>query len=204
MGGRRMATLEGKNVLLTGASGSIGGEVARRLAAAALAWLRSSRPRPLRILGINTRVIEGGPEHRSEASLLLHGNPGSAEDWAYVQPQLADLTRAIALDLPGYGKAGRPREWDYSPASYAGFIEAAIDALGVERAHLVMHDLGGLGLVWAVNHPEQFASAVLIDTGNLVGFRWHRAARLYRTPVIGELLAGLVLRPLFGVALSWL
>ena len=160
------------------------------------------RTRRLRALGIETRVIEGGPAETSEAVLLLHGNPGSAEDWSFIQPHLAELTRVIALDLPGYGKADRPRSWDYSPLSYAAFIEAAIKALDVERAHLVMHDLGGLALLWAANHPEQFASAVLIDTGNLADFRWHALARLYRTRGIGELIVALTIRPLFNAALA--
>jgi len=156
----------------------------------------------LRVLDIETRVIEGGPGESAEAVLLLHGNPGSAEDWAFVQASLAGFARVIAFDLPGYGKADRPHTWEYSPASYAAFIEAAIEELGVERAHLVMHDLGGLALVWAANHPEQLASAVLIDTGNLVNFRWHALARLYRTPVVGELLVALTIRPLFTAAFA--
>src|SRR2546427_259477 len=78
MGGRRMATLEGKNVLLTGASGSIGGEVARRLAAAALAWLRSRRPRPLPILGASTAA------------------------------QLEERLQCLSLDLPERARAPRP------------------------------------------------------------------------------------------------
>lgn len=160
------------------------------------------RTRRIRALGIETRVIEGGPAESSEAVLLLHGNPGSAEDWAFIQQGLAELTRVIAFDLPGYGEAGRPGDWDYSPVSYGAFIEAAIEELGVERAHLVMHDLGGLALVWAANHAEQFASAVLIDTGNLVDFRWHVLARLYRARGIGELLVAFTTRPLFTATMA--
>jgi pimeloyl-ACP methyl ester carboxylesterase len=52
-----------------------------------------------------------------------------------------------------------------------------------------MHDLGGVGTLWAAAHPESFASAVVIDTGVLIGFRWHGFARLSSAPVLGELLA---------------
>ncbi|HYU60192.1 MAG TPA: alpha/beta hydrolase [Solirubrobacterales bacterium] len=158
----------------------------------------------MRALGLETRVIEGGSQDSSEAMVLLHGNPGSAEDWAFAQPRLAELGRVIAFDLPGFGHAERPRHWDYSPLSYAAFIEAALTELRVERTHLVMHDLGGLALLWAVNHPEQFASGVLIDTGNLLGFRWHLLARLYRTRGIGEFLVASTTRRLFHAAISWL
>jgi pimeloyl-ACP methyl ester carboxylesterase len=164
--------------------------------------MNALRSRSLRVAGIETRVIEGEREDRSEAVLLLHGNPGSAEDWAWAQPRLAEFARVIAFDLPGFGRAERPADWDYSPASYATFIGAAIDELGLERTHLVMHDLGGLGLLWAANHPEQFASCVLINTGNLIHFRWHTLARMYRRRGIGELLVALALPPLFRIGIS--
>jgi pimeloyl-ACP methyl ester carboxylesterase len=163
---------------------------------------RGLRTHRLRVGGIQTRIIEAGPATASEAILMWHGNPGSAEDWANLQPRLAALGRVIAVDLPGYGEADRPRAWDYSPLSYGSFIGHAITALGVERAHLMMHDLGGLALLWAVNHPEQFASAVLIDTGNLIDFRWHRLGQMYRTPGIGELLVALNSRRLFELGMA--
>jgi pimeloyl-ACP methyl ester carboxylesterase len=164
--------------------------------------LPALRVRSLRVLGIRTRVIEVGPPASSEVVLLLHGNPGSAEDWAFVQPRLARLARAVAIDLPGFGDADRPRAWDYSPLSYAEYVGELIRELGVERVHLVMHDLGGLALLWAVNNPEQFASAVLINTGNLIGFHWHRVARAYRRAGVGELLVALTSRKFFRVALA--
>ena len=64
----------------------------------------------------------------------------------------------------------------------------ALDALGIERAHLVAHDFGGpWGLAWAAGDPDRFAGAVLIGTGALPGYRWHALARLWRAPVAGEL-----------------
>jgi pimeloyl-ACP methyl ester carboxylesterase len=47
-----------------------------------------------------------------------------------------------------------------------------MDTVGIDRAHLVGHDFGGLwGLQWAATHPAQFVSAVLINTGVLLGWR---------------------------------
>lgn len=58
----------------------------------------------------------------------------------------------------------------------------------MERVHLVAHDFGGpIGLMWALAHRDRLASVTLIDTGILPGYRWHRMARLWRTPVVGEL-----------------
>jgi len=52
----------------------------------------------------------------------------------------------------------------------------------------VLHDFAvPRGLHWAIDNPERFASAVLINTGALADYRWHYLAKIWRTPVAGEL-----------------
>jgi pimeloyl-ACP methyl ester carboxylesterase len=143
----------------------------------------------LRALGLRVPVLQGGPAGADEAVVFLHGSPGSSHDWDDLLPRVAAFARVVAFDFPGYGGADRPADWDYSPGGYATFIAAALAELGIERAHLVMHDLGGVGALWAAAHPESFASAVVIDTGVFIGFRWHGFARLTRAPVLGEAMA---------------
>jgi pimeloyl-ACP methyl ester carboxylesterase len=46
---------------------------------------------------------------------------------------------------------------------------------------------GDSGLTWAVSHPDNFASAVLINTGMLIDYRWHLIAKLHRVPLLGYL-----------------
>ena len=59
---------------------------------------------------------------------------------------------------------------------------------GVRRVQLVVHDLGGpWGLAWAASRPTGLLSLTLVSIGALPGYRWHRYARLYRIPVLGEL-----------------
>jgi pimeloyl-ACP methyl ester carboxylesterase len=145
-------------------------------------------------LGLRVPVLEGGPAGAKEAVVFLHGIPGSSHDWDDLLPRVAAFARVVAFDFPGYGGADRPTDWDYSPGGYATFIAAALAELGIERAHLVMHDLGGVGTLWAAAHSGSFASAVLIDTGVLVGFRWHGFARLNRAPVLGEVMAAATTR----------
>lgn len=147
--------------------------------------------------GLRTRVLEGGPTGAEEAVVFLHGQPGSAEDWRALLEEVAPFARSVAFDLPGFGNADKPKELDYSAGTYASYLAFALDELGVRRAHLVMHDLGGVGLLWGATHPQAFASAVLIDTGILLDFRWHPVARLYRTRPLGELMTALATRPTF-------
>ena len=139
------------------------------------------------ILGVRTiaRMV-GNPS--SEAVVFLHGNPGSSRDWDDLLEATAPFGHGVAFDLPGYGQADKPSDWDYGAGAYCMFVHAALRELGITRAHLVMHDLGGVALLWAVVNPEAFASAILIDTGVPIGFRWHPLARLYRAPIFGELM----------------
>jgi pimeloyl-ACP methyl ester carboxylesterase len=137
-------------------------------------------------LGLRTRVLEAGPSASEEAVVFLHGGPGSAEDWAHQLPRVGEFARALAFDLPGLGQADKPRHFPYSGPGWATFVQAALNELGVSRVHLVMNDLGGdAGIHWAAAHPSTFASAVLVNTGPLIGYRWHAIARLHRAPVLG-------------------
>jgi pimeloyl-ACP methyl ester carboxylesterase len=71
---------------------------------------------------------------------------------------------------------------------YADHLAGALDELGVRRAHLVLHDFGGpWGLQWAIDHPDAHASSTLVNTGVLLREKWHALARVWRTPVVGEL-----------------
>jgi pimeloyl-ACP methyl ester carboxylesterase len=157
----------------------------------------------LRLLGMRSPLVEAGPQDAHEAVVMLHGNPGCAADWDELVPAIGELARVVAFDLPGFGRADKPAYLDYSAGTYATFIGAAIEHLGIERAHLVMHDLGGTGLLWAAAHPRAVASVTLIDTGILLDFRWHWTARMYRAPILGELMVRATTRRGFRAALRF-
>jgi pimeloyl-ACP methyl ester carboxylesterase len=150
--------------------------------------MTSVRPVEVEVGGVRSPVIEAGPQDAREAVLFIHGNPGSRTDWTALVAGAGALGRALALDMPGFGQADAPPDFNYHVSSYAEFIEGACSALGLERVHLVVHDFGGpFGLVWGVAHPQAWASVVLINVGVLPGYRWHKMARRWRTPVLGEL-----------------
>ncbi|NED97216.1 alpha/beta hydrolase [Phytoactinopolyspora alkaliphila] len=145
------------------------------------------RERELNVEGIRTVLREAGPVQDDEAVVFIHGNPGSGADWIGLMDRVSGFRRVVAWDAPGFGRSGKPADFPYTVDGYASFIAKALDSLGVGRAHLVLHDFGGpWGLQWAVDHADRFASAVLINTGVLLGYRWHRLARVWRTAVAGE------------------
>lgn len=153
--------------------------------------------------GVRSLVRETGSSTSSEAVVFVHGNPGSSEDWVNLLSRVGPFARAIAPDMPGFGKADRPRSFDYTVAGYARHLAGVLEALHVERVHLVLHDFGGpWGLHWASDHPGALASLTLFNVGVLPGYRWHKFARLWRTPVVGELLQQLTTRSSFGMFLN--
>jgi pimeloyl-ACP methyl ester carboxylesterase len=119
--------------------------------------------------------------------LYLHGVPNNSDDW------LGFLARSggLAPDLPGFGRSGKPGSRLYTIAEYDHFIERFLQETATERVQLVMHDWGGVGLAFAQRLPARVERLVLINAVPfLAGYRWHRTARIWRTPVLGELSMG--------------
>ncbi len=91
---------------------------------------------------------------------------------------------------------------NYTVAGYARFLSEALEELGIERAHLVVQDFGAAwGLTWAASHADRLASVVLFNNACVSGYRWHRIARIWRTPVLGELLQLATTRRAFRAAM---
>jgi pimeloyl-ACP methyl ester carboxylesterase len=120
-------------------------------------------------------------------ALYLHGVPTNSDDW------LGFLARTggLAPDLPGFGRTGKPGHYDYSIGGYERFLEQFLTLVGVLRVKLIVHDWGSVGLAWAQRHPERVERLVLINAVPLLpGIQWSRLARIWRTPLLGELAMG--------------
>lgn len=153
--------------------------------------------------GLRCVIRSSGPQSDREAVVFVHGNPGSSEDWLDLLARVGDLGRAVAPDMPGFGKSERPRRFDYTVDGYARYLESVLRTLGIERVHLVLHDFGGAwGLRWATEHPSRVASLTLFNIGVLPNYRWHIIARLWRTPIVGELLQAATSRASFKRVLN--
>jgi pimeloyl-ACP methyl ester carboxylesterase len=97
--------------------------------------------------------------------LLLHGWPQDAWCWRGVVPLLADRYRLIAPDLRGFGQTDAPAGGSYNGLTIGADAIALLDALGIERAHLVGHDWGGFGaFAAAIAAPRRIASLVVLNT----------------------------------------
>lgn len=130
-----------------------------------------SRGRAFQAGGVTSFVAEAGA---GEPVLCLHGVPASAFLYRKVITELATHgLRGVAIDLPGLGLADRPAGFDYSWSGLGRFCVAAVDALELDRFHLVVHDIGGpVGFELAAAMPDRIASLTVLNTiVNVDGFR---------------------------------
>ena len=95
--------------------------------------------------GVRSPLLEFGSRDVSEAVVFVHGNPGSSRDWERLARGVGEFGRAVAMDMPGFGAADKPPNFDYSVPGYARFLGRLLGELGIRHAHLVMHDFGGRG-----------------------------------------------------------
>jgi haloalkane dehalogenase len=137
--------------------------------------------------GVRSFVREQG---ENEPVVLMHGIPVSSFLYRKVLRLLADRgLRGIAFDLPGLGLAEKPGSFDYSWTGLGRWTGGAIDALGIDRCHLVLHDIGGpVGLEWALGNRDRVRSLTVLDTLiDVAHFRRVWTMGLAAPPVIGPL-----------------
>jgi haloalkane dehalogenase len=98
--------------------------------------------------------------------LCMHGMWGSSFLYRKVIHELAQRgLHGLVFDLPGFGLADRPRDYDYSWTGLGRFSVAAVQALNLDRFHLVVHDIGGpVGFEVAATLPERIASLTIFNT----------------------------------------
>ncbi|MDN5796893.1 MAG: acetoin dehydrogenase dihydrolipoyllysine-residue acetyltransferase subunit [Intrasporangium sp.] len=135
-----------------------------------------------------TTVVDGhrisyetlGPDDAAgESIVLVHGYGGDKASWLFVEEPLSAGRRVVALDLPGHGASDKEVD-GASLDSLAGVVLGLLSELGIERAHLVGHSLGGAVVAAAARRePARVASLTLlapagasegVDTDYLRGF----------------------------------
>src|SRR5271168_4423085 len=107
---------------------------------------------------IHVRIGGAGP-----AVVLLHGYGETGDMWARLAADLARDHRVIAPDLRGLGLSAKPAG-GYDKKTQGADIAGVLDALKVERADLVTHDIGNMvGYALAAEYPDRITRFVIID-----------------------------------------
>lgn len=120
--------------------------------------------RTIRVGGRRVHVVERGA---GPPLVLVHGMAGTTLDWeATVLDSFAERRRVVAPDLLGMGFSERADGVDYRFDLWVEQLAGTLDALGIGRADIVGHSLGGaVALIFAANHPERVDHLVSVDSG---------------------------------------
>jgi len=127
--------------------------------------------------GVRLHVTETGPRD-APPIILLHGFGSSLQTFDAWVPALARNHRVIAYDQPGFGLTGADPTGDYSDERNVLVLGALMDKLGVSRASLVGHSMGGkLAWQFAAANPARVDRLVLIapDGFASAGFEYNKA-----------------------------
>jgi pimeloyl-ACP methyl ester carboxylesterase len=149
---------------------------------------------------LSTRIFDTGGD--GPVVILIHGLAASIEIWERIIPALSKTCRVIAFDLPGYGEADRP-DADYDAPFFVEQLKAVMDALSLDRAHLVGSSLGASLIVrFSEDNLERIETAVLAAPGGF-GAGVHPFLRIPTLPVVGYQM-GRPLKPtnIFAVKLA--
>lgn len=125
-----------------------------------------TEPKHLDLHGERLAYLDEGPA-TGEVLLLLHGMAGSSQTWRSVIGPLSRRYRVIAPDLLGHGNSTKPRS-DYSLGAFAVLLRDLLDELGITRATVVGHSLGGgIAMQFTYQHPDYAQRLILIGSGGL-------------------------------------
>jgi len=136
--------------------------------------------------GIKTFALDYGS---GEAVFCIHGVPTSSFLYRKVLQELATKGfRGICVDLPGLGLSERPTNFDYSFPNFARFLARAAHELGINKYHLVVHDIGGpIGFALAAENKEKILSLTILNTWiDVVNFQKPLPMRPFEKPILGE------------------
>jgi pimeloyl-ACP methyl ester carboxylesterase len=107
----------------------------------------------------------GPPWTTPEIVVMVHGNSESSRAWTCWVPHLAGTYRVIRLDMPGFGASSEPAGYGWSAAELAADIARFLDALGIEKCHLIGAKIGGsTAMQLAGDHPHRFRSLLLFGS----------------------------------------
>ena len=120
--------------------------------------------------------------------VLIHGIGCYIENWLPSLGALAERHRVCALDILGHGRTDKPADAGYGTADLARFVREFMEAVGIERAHVVGHSLGGaIATRLALLYPSAVERLVLVASAGF-GKEVCMELRLCTIPVAGEML----------------
>jgi pimeloyl-ACP methyl ester carboxylesterase len=136
------------------------------------------------------------------AVILIHGFAGNSYDWRFNIKALSEKYSVYAPDLPGFGYSDKPLDFDYTPDGYGDFLVRYMDTLGIGKAVLVGHSMGGrVAINTYLRHPSRVSGLALVAPGGLSDNTSFLTFDLMARPVLGDYVMSLNYRPTIEWAL---
>lgn len=159
----------------------------------------------LPVNGINLHAVRRG--EGTTPVLFVHGNLASVDWLDLVYPYLPPDLRIDAVDWRGCGRSDKPEPTadfqNYAMAQHADDMLAAMDALGLERCHLITHSTGGIISSYMLfKAPERFARVLALDPVSPKGLKFDEQgkglfAAMKASPEFGRFGLGVAMATLF-------
>ncbi|GAB3200975.1 pimeloyl-ACP methyl ester carboxylesterase [Pontibacter aydingkolensis] len=140
----------------------------------------------IQVDGLRTFVLDEG---EGEVVFCIHGVPTSSYLYRKVIHALAAKgMRGVSIDLPGLGLSDRPENFEYTFHNFAHFCARAAEVMGIEKYHLLIHDIGGpIGFAMAAENKEKVLSLTILNTWIEVDkFQKPLPMRPFEKPLLGE------------------
>ncbi|HQV33413.1 MAG TPA: alpha/beta hydrolase [Calditrichia bacterium] len=131
-----------------------------------------SYPAPVKFLKVSDSLeiayVEAG--NGPQTLIMIHGLGSYLPAWQENWQGLQEKYRCIAIDLPGYGKSGKPIA-KYNMRYFAEVVKDFMTGLGIEKAAIAGHSMGGqIAITLALSHPEMVSALVLVAPAGLETF----------------------------------
>ena len=129
-------------------------------------WLdRTEFPFSPRSVDVGDGALSVTDVGQGPAVLFSHGTPTWSLEWRHLVRGLSGQFRCLAPDHLGFGLSPRPAGADYRPEAHARRFRRLVEALGLERYHLVVHDFGGpIALDGALDEPGRLDRLVVFNS----------------------------------------
>lgn len=138
---------------------------------------------------IGRKSVHYRDEGVGEVVILLHGTSSSLHAWDQWAKRLKQDFRVVRMDLPGFGLTGHESFNRYEISDDVVFLNMFMEALGVNKAHIVGSSLGGrIAWEYSLHHPDDVMSLTLLNALGYPQETWPPGIEMAQWPVVDKLM----------------
>ncbi len=117
---------------------------------------------------LNIAYLRNEQPNDGDTVVMIHGFGANKDNWTRLANELTDEFNVYAIDLPGHGDSSKPLDLGYSLEQQAEHVARILDALAIDRAHVMGNSMGGaITALLAARYPERVRTALLFDPAGI-------------------------------------